>query len=146
LTVVVAALFAFWAVCDYSETAPFLTEKERAHIIRRLKYQNNIQSDPEHRGVAANDDFPWPAIAAAFKDWQVWLGVVLFWSCVAPLYEISLFLPTIIKDLGYKKAQAQLMTIRIYILRAASGSLLRGARIRRRNGRRSLRAAMSLFS
>jgi MFS family permease len=115
------ALFAFWAVCDYSETAPFLTEKERARIILRLKYQNTVKRNPEHRGVASNDDFSWPAIVAAFKDWQVWLGVLLFWSCVAPLYGISLFLPTIIKDLGYKKARAQLMTIPIYIFAACVG-------------------------
>jgi MFS family permease len=37
---------------------------------------------------------------------------------VCPLYGISLFLPTIIKNLGYQSSQAQLMTVPIYITAA----------------------------
>jgi MFS family permease len=42
---------------------------------------------------------------------------VLF-QIVCPLYGISLFLPTIIKDLGYARETAQLMTVPIYITAA----------------------------
>ena len=34
----------------------------------------------------------------------------------APLYSISLFLPTIIKELGYTKNAAQLLTVPVYAL------------------------------
>lgn len=34
---------------------------------------------------------------------------------VCPLYGISLFLPTIIKELGYKTTTAQLLTVPIYV-------------------------------
>jgi MFS family permease len=116
------ALAAFKGVANYPETAFFLTEAERTAVIARLKYQNNIKSTTkETRGVAANDDFSWTAIRAAFLDWQVWCGVVLFWSCVAPLYGISLFLPTIIRDLGFKKTTAQLLTVPIYTFAACAG-------------------------
>jgi MFS family permease len=99
-----------------------LTEKEKAFVFSRLKYQNILtKTSVEIRGVEANDDFSWPAIRSAFKDWQVWLGVLLFWSCVGPLYGISLFLPTIIKDLGYKTATTQLLTVPIYVTGAAYG-------------------------
>jgi MFS family permease len=37
---------------------------------------------------------------------------------VCPLYGISLFLPTIIRQLGYESSQAQLMTVPIYITAA----------------------------
>lgn len=37
---------------------------------------------------------------------------------VCPLYGISLFLPTIIKGLGYTSSQAQLLTVPIYITAA----------------------------
>lgn len=37
---------------------------------------------------------------------------------VCPLYGISLFLPTIIRTLGYTKEKAQLMTVPIYITAA----------------------------
>ncbi len=38
---------------------------------------------------------------------------------VCPLYGISLFLPTIINNLGYVSSTAQLMTVPIYITAAA---------------------------
>lgn len=37
---------------------------------------------------------------------------------VCPLYGISLFLPTIITNLGYTSSKAQLMTVPIYITAA----------------------------
>jgi hypothetical protein len=104
---------------DYPETASFLTEKERVYVIGRLKYQNNTEDGAPL--VESNDGFSWPAVRAAFIDWQVWLGIMLFWSCVAPLYGISLFLPTIIKDLGFRKTTAQLLTVPIYFFAAVTG-------------------------
>jgi predicted MFS family arabinose efflux permease len=104
---------------DYPETASFLKEEEREHVISRLRYQNTREEGAPQ--VPSNDDFSWPAIRAAFTDWQVWLGVIVFWSCVGPLYGISLFLPTIIKDLGFKKTTAQLMTIPVYSFAAVIG-------------------------
>jgi len=38
----------------------------------------------------------------------------MYWGIVCPLYGISLFLPTIIKQLGYTSTTAQLLTIPIY--------------------------------
>lgn len=104
---------------DYPETASFLKEKERESVISRLKYQNTKEEGAPQ--VTSNDDFSWPAIRAAFKDWQVWLGVLMFWSCVGPLYGISLFMPTIIKDLGFKKTTSQLMTVPVYSFAAVIG-------------------------
>lgn len=37
---------------------------------------------------------------------------------MCPLYGISLFLPTIVRSLGYSSSQAQLMTVPIYITAA----------------------------
>jgi len=42
----------------------------------------------------------------------------MYWGIVCPLYGISLFLPTIIKELGYKSTTAQLLTVPIYITAA----------------------------
>ena len=35
---------------------------------------------------------------------------------LTPLYSISLFLPTIIKEMGYSKNAAQLLTVPVYIV------------------------------
>lgn len=43
------------------------------------------------------------------------VNIIVYWGYVCPLYGLSLFLPTIIKELGYKTTTAQLLTVPIYI-------------------------------
>jgi len=112
------AVGAFWGVHDFPETATFLTDDERAFIVYRLKYQGQKEGQ-EGGHVAQSDEFSWKAVRSAFTDWQVWLGIVMFWGIVAPLYGISLFLPTIIKGLGFKTTTAQLLTVPIYFFASA---------------------------
>ena len=38
---------------------------------------------------------------ASVKDWKTWAFAVVYMGCDGPLYAFSLFLPTIIEDLGY---------------------------------------------
>jgi len=90
--------------------------------VYRLKFQGQKEGELGHN-VEQDDGFKWKHVKDAFLDWQVWCGVVMFWGIVAPLYGISLFLPTIIKALGYKSTTAQLLTVPIYCF-AASMSIL----------------------
>ncbi|KAK3302644.1 major facilitator superfamily domain-containing protein [Chaetomium strumarium] len=116
IATVVVAIVAFFAVHDFPETAAFLTEEERAFVVYRLRYQG--QSRPGQAQVAQADAFKWKYVRAAFLDWQIWLSIVVYWGVVCPLYGISLFLPTIIRQLGYQSSQAQLMTVPIYVTAA----------------------------
>lgn len=43
---------------------------------------------------------------------------------VCPLYGVSLFLPTILRDLGYTANNAQLMTIPVYVAGAIMSILI----------------------
>ncbi|KAJ4863484.1 major facilitator superfamily domain-containing protein [Trichoderma breve] len=97
IATVVAAVLAFFVLQDFPETATFLTEEERAFVA---------------------EEFQWKYVWSAFKDWQIWVSIVVYWGIVCPLYGISLFLPTIIKNLGYTSNKAQLMTVPIYITAA----------------------------
>ncbi|GAB1316860.1 hypothetical protein MFIFM68171_07070 [Madurella fahalii] len=54
------------------------------------------------------------SIAGAFN----WVNIFVYWGIVCPLYGISFFLPTIIRELGYTSSRAQLMTVPIYITAA----------------------------
>lgn len=127
LTVVVA-IFAYFLIYDFPETAPFLTEREREFVIHRLKYQG---SSAGAKKVAQHEGFDWKYVRDAFTDWQIYLSLFsksslqrdrrrkvrliifsVYWGITCPLYGISLFLPTIIKDLGYTSSVAQLLTVR----------------------------------
>jgi len=115
LTVVVAVV-AFFVLYDFPETATFLTEEERAFVVYRLKYQDfkDEREDGAVR-VAQDDTFQWKFVKSAFLDWQIWTNVWVYWGIVCPLYGISLFLPSIIRGLGYTSSTAQLLTVPIYI-------------------------------
>ncbi|GAW25158.1 putative major facilitator superfamily transporter [Rosellinia necatrix] len=119
LVTVVVAVAAFFLLHDFPETATFLTEEERAFVIFRLKYQGHVESEDEGNvRVAQSDEFRWEYVWAAFKDWQIWVNIFVYWGIVCPLYGISLFLPSIIKNLGYVSSTAQLLTVPIYITAA----------------------------
>ncbi|KAK4984727.1 hypothetical protein LTR66_008395 [Elasticomyces elasticus] len=118
LTVLVA-IAAFFTLHDFPETASFLTPEERAFVTFRLKYDGqDAETDAAHR-VAQSDEFSWKYVKQAFTDGQVWVNIVVYWGYVCPLYGISLFLPTIIKELGYASTTAQLLTVPIYVTAAA---------------------------
>ncbi|CAH0057085.1 unnamed protein product [Clonostachys solani] len=117
IVTVLVAFASFFLLYDFPETASFLTEEERQFVIYRLKYQGQTttQSDEGTVQVAQAEDFQWRYVWQAFRDWQIWLNLFVYWAIVCPLYGISLFLPSIINSLGYTSSTAQLLTIPIYI-------------------------------
>ncbi|GLI73115.1 hypothetical protein PoHVEF18_001325 [Penicillium ochrochloron] len=115
LLTVVVAFAAPFAIHDSPETATFLTEQERAFVIHALRIQNSADA---REMVQDESKFHMKYVIDAFKDWQIWLGLLMYWGITCPLYGISFFLPSIIKDLGYKSSTAQLLTVPIYITAA----------------------------
>lgn len=115
---VLVAVVAFFCLHDFPETATFLTEEEREFVVYRLKYQGQSRSPGGRALVAQADEFKWKYVTQAFLDWQIWVNIFVYWGVVCPLYGISLFLPSIIRTLGYTSSTAQLMTIPIYITAA----------------------------
>ncbi|KAJ5756803.1 hypothetical protein N7533_006346 [Penicillium manginii] len=104
LTIIVSIVAYFW-VYNYPDTAEFLTEEERDFIQFRLKNDSDATRD---------EAFTWSAVLDAFKDPKTWLYGLGFHTMSLPLYTLSLFLPTIIKELGYSAAQAQLLSVPPY--------------------------------
>jgi len=115
IATVLIALSAFFVLHDFPDTASFLTIEERAWVVHRLKYQG---SEGSGQMVAETEGFHWDHVKAAFSDWQIYVGLWMYWGIVCPLYGISLFLPTIINELGYVSSTAQLLTVPIYITAA----------------------------
>jgi nitrate/nitrite transporter NarK len=106
LITVIFGIASFWAVHNFPDKASFLTEQERARVIRRLKLDQ--QSSAEH------EEFKMDYVYAAFKDYKMYLGMLIYMGCDMPLYAFSLFLPSIINDMGYSSTRAQLLTVPPY--------------------------------
>ena len=106
LITVVVAVGAYFFIYNYPATAEFLSDNERKFIINRLK-----DTDANNEEV-----FTWDNVYAALKDYKCWFYGLGFHTMSLPLYTLSLFLPSIIKELGYTSAQAQLLTVPPYAI------------------------------
>ncbi|KAL5520958.1 hypothetical protein ACEPAF_2961 [Sanghuangporus sanghuang] len=103
IATVAVGIVAIFVLVDFPVTASFLTPEERAYVIHRKKYDNS-------RGFGEAEEFASRYVWAAFKDWQIWLHILVYMSIVGPLYSISLFLP-----FGYSVPITQLLTVPPYI-------------------------------
>ncbi|KAK4129087.1 MFS general substrate transporter [Parathielavia appendiculata] len=108
LLTMVVGVASFWMVHDFPDEAKFLSDDDRARVIRRLKLDQ--QSSAEH------ESFQMSYFWQAMRDWKMWLGMVIYMGCDMPLYAFSLFLPTIISNLGWNTSvvRSQLMSVPPY--------------------------------
>jgi predicted MFS family arabinose efflux permease len=51
----------------------------------------------------------------AIKDWKIYVHMLITIGIYTPLYSISLFLPTIVRNMGYTAEKSQLMTVPPYV-------------------------------
>ncbi|KAI2476821.1 MFS transporter [Pyrenophora tritici-repentis] len=105
LFTILVAIIAYWFISNYPDTVSWLSKDERAFIQARLKADSDATNE---------EAFLWSEVLIAAKDVKVWLYAFAFHTMSLPLYTLSLFLPTIIRDMGYTSAQSQLLTIPPY--------------------------------
>jgi hypothetical protein len=74
IATVLVAVFAFFAIHDFPETASFLTEEERKFVLHRLRYDGT--------NVAMDNGFQWKYVRQAFCDWQIYLSLFIYWGTV----------------------------------------------------------------
>jgi sugar phosphate permease len=104
----VVAIIAYFVMQDYPATAKFLSSEERAEMAARLKRDRSSLAD----------EFDIKYFYAALKDWKIWVHMFITIGVYTGLYSYSLFLPTIINDLGTATSpeMAQLMTVPPYVV------------------------------
>lgn len=105
LATIIIACIAFWAINDYPETAKFLTTEERTEVHRRLKADR----------TSLADEYDIKYFFHAVKDWKIYIHMLITIGIYTPLYSFSLFLPTIVKNMGYTNNESQLMTVPPYV-------------------------------
>ncbi|KDQ27499.1 hypothetical protein PLEOSDRAFT_1104187 [Pleurotus ostreatus PC15] len=104
LATVVVATLSYFFMYDYPETASFLTESERRHVVEMLK--------EDSRSLATGFDKKY--IFQAMTDYKTYAQIGIHMGLLITAYSISLFAPTIVHQLGFSSAQAQLLTVPIF--------------------------------
>lgn len=110
LITIAAGVAAYFLLPNSVATAWFLTPEERKHGMTRLyndtsRHLNNGQQD---EGV---EQFRWSEVRRGVLNVQLWLTATTYVAILSGLYSFGLFLPTIIKGLGYTANEAQLWSI-----------------------------------
>lgn len=109
---------SFWWFPRYPDKAHFLTERERQFVTWNvLNSTNDVMTHPNApKGEDTSNDrkFLW----AVFLDPNCWFRLFSHMGILLPVYGISLFTPTIIRNLGYTATTAQLLSAPIYVVAA----------------------------
>ncbi|KAF1817470.1 putative MFS transporter [Eremomyces bilateralis CBS 781.70] len=107
----IATSLVLWKILpDSPETATFLNKHEKRFVIERLATDTG---SGEGR-VTNNERIKKHHIYSAFKEWRVWAMILVYWGNSVGVYGFSATVPTVINELGYTQAQAQLLTVPIY--------------------------------
>jgi MFS family permease len=107
---VIVAIIAIFVLPDYPSTTRWLSEEE-VHIAEQRLVLDG------HEPSSKKSEFAMRDIMMTLKDWRIYFFVFLFLLDVSA-GTISYFIPTIVANLGYSSAQAQLMTAPPYVFAA----------------------------
>ncbi|KAI1816434.1 major facilitator superfamily domain-containing protein [Poronia punctata] len=110
LITVVIGFASKWWIADWPETARFLTEDERRHLVARLA---------QDTGEAKMDELTPRARRRILTDWKIYAGTFAYLGVVNTGYAGSFFIPTILREMGYLATEAQVRTIPIYVVATA---------------------------
>ncbi|KAF2167190.1 hypothetical protein M409DRAFT_66224 [Zasmidium cellare ATCC 36951] len=109
---VVAGSGLYWLPADSPQTASFLKPWEAEAINRRLEQDSGTGSG----SIGTDDKFSWKTFRSAFFEWKIWVAVIVWGGNCIPLFGFTFMAPTIVHDLGYSAANAQLLTVPVYTL------------------------------
>ncbi|KAJ5670435.1 uncharacterized protein N7477_005798 [Penicillium maclennaniae] len=106
---VIVAVFAWAIIPDSPGRARFLTRRQR--VVARLRLEENkpnYQNAPEKR-------FNWREIVKTASDPKAYMAAFMFFSCNVAFSSMPVFLPTIIKDMGYSSLHSQALSAPPYL-------------------------------
>ena len=109
---VVYGLVVIFILPDTPAKSRFLSEQERDAVVQALHadaHSSNSASKVDY------EEFSWRWVRMAIVNINTALCCVSFFAKLVPIYSFSLFLPTIINDLGYAALTAQLLTVPPYM-------------------------------
>jgi MFS family permease len=106
---VLTALVVPFVLPNSPETATFLTEEDRRNLI--------ISREAEIGQTKSGQELHKEDVMEGIKDWKIWALSVAQFCSHSVLYSFSVFLPTIIHQMGtWNVAQVQALTVPVYFV------------------------------
>ncbi|KAH8678472.1 major facilitator superfamily domain-containing protein [Xylariales sp. PMI_506] len=107
LLTVVVGIACFWWVTDWPDKASFMSTADKIVLAEKLA--------ADAGGGARMDTLNKSAWKRILSDWKIWVGIVMHLSIVTSVYSVAFFLPTVITEMGFSAAEAQLRVIPVYL-------------------------------
>ncbi|KAL3459374.1 major facilitator superfamily domain-containing protein [Aspergillus heterothallicus] len=119
-TMLIGAVTLF-ALPHKLSTAWFLTDPERAHAIHRMHLDTAAVDGATGANTEEMDHtVRWSDLRTALTDWRKML-IIVFTGCAAvPAYGFAIFLPLIVRGMGYDGVRANLMCVPPFLGGAAA--------------------------
>jgi MFS family permease len=97
---ILIGIAAYFLVSDFPKEAKWLNSEEREFVLAKT------HTDESHDVQIGMRD-----IKNFLKDIKNWLGAVIYFSIVVPIYAFAYFTPTLVQTLGYSVVQTQLHSV-----------------------------------
>ncbi|KAF2022176.1 MFS general substrate transporter [Aaosphaeria arxii CBS 175.79] len=108
--ITIAISFGSWfLIVPFPEDCTFFNEKDKALLLARLK---------DDGGAVAHDNLPIKRILDFYRDWKIWIAILIYLGAAENANSITSFQPTILKGIGYTSTGAQVRTIPVYLVAA----------------------------
>jgi MFS family permease len=112
-TVAMAFLCYFCLVDSPASSSRWLTPEEIRYLeLRQISRRVTNTEEYREKGI------DWHNLVEVLKDWKIVALIFANWSQSVPNYALKFTMPTIIKNMGFTSANAQLLTIPPYALGA----------------------------
>lgn len=109
------AMITFLVLPAKLGTAWFLRPEERAHAERRM-HIDNPSVDQDGSPIEDDNKVTKQHVLDAFSDWRTLLVICCNIASVLPVSVFSVFMPLIVKGMGYKALQANLMSVSPFVV------------------------------
>src|SRR5260221_2782142 len=96
----VAGVGSYFLLPNSVSTAWFLKPEERELAQRRLRNDTSVHMPDAHEAEGV-EKFRWSEVQRGILNIQLWLSASAYFAILSGLYSFGLFLPSIIKALGY---------------------------------------------
>lgn len=112
-------LVAVWAwsfIPDGPGTIRWLTPQQRKVAMLRLRQEKEDDEDEEYASRKSNGGINFIEVFQTIKDPKCYLTAFMFFSCNVAFGSIPVFLPTIVRDMGFESITAQALTAPPYLV------------------------------
>jgi hypothetical protein len=112
---ILMAFVTYFVLPAKLSTAWFLTPAQRQHAVRRLQV-DNPDVDEEGNFIEDNHKITWQNVRDALKDWKKLITICCNICATMPVYVFGVFMPLIVKGMGYNGVEANLMSVSPFVV------------------------------